>query len=128
MFLYGQAKRDEEGSGADVARAGLYHGREGGGGLPILRGIMSYGAFYSLYGFVCLDSAVGNGSYKFVMSVLVLFLRKKWDARRQAYRPLFGRSISKKSQVLCILNITPGSSTCFFVEECGNCMAVRPLL
>jgi hypothetical protein len=39
--------------------------------LPILRGIMSYGAFYSLYGFVCLDSAVGNGSYKFVTSDVV---------------------------------------------------------
>jgi len=32
------AKRDEEGSGADVARAGLYHGREGGGGLFLCSG------------------------------------------------------------------------------------------
>jgi hypothetical protein len=30
-----------------------------------------YGAFYSLYGFVCLDFAVGNGSYKFVTSDVV---------------------------------------------------------
>jgi hypothetical protein len=61
---------------------------------------MSYGAFYSLYGFVCLDFAVGNGSYKFVTSLmwslLVLFLRKKWDARRQAYRALFGEIYQQK--------------------------------
>jgi hypothetical protein len=29
-------------------------------------------------------------------SVLVLFLRKKWDARRQAYRPLFGEIYQQK--------------------------------
>lgn len=34
--------------------------------LSILRGIMSYGVFYSLYGFVYLNFVVGNGSYKFV--------------------------------------------------------------
>ncbi len=39
--------------------------------LPILRGIMSYGAFYSLYGFVYLDSTIGNESYKFVTSNVV---------------------------------------------------------
>jgi hypothetical protein len=39
--------------------------------LSILRGIMSYGTFYSLYGFFCLDSTVGNGSYKFLTSNVV---------------------------------------------------------
>jgi hypothetical protein len=32
------AKRDEEGSGANVAWAGLYHGQEGGGGLFLCYG------------------------------------------------------------------------------------------
>jgi hypothetical protein len=39
--------------------------------LPILHGIMFYGAFYSLYGFVCLDFTIGNRSYKFVTSDVV---------------------------------------------------------
>jgi hypothetical protein len=39
--------------------------------LSILHGIMSYGTFYSLYGFVYLDFVVLNGSYKFVTSDVV---------------------------------------------------------
>jgi hypothetical protein len=39
--------------------------------LLILRGIMSYNVFYRLYGFVYLDSIVGNKSYKFVTSNVV---------------------------------------------------------
>jgi hypothetical protein len=32
------AKRDEEGSGANIARAGLYHGQEGRGGFSLCFG------------------------------------------------------------------------------------------
>jgi hypothetical protein len=50
-------------------------GREGEGFSCVLAADSSwnyvYGAFYSLYGFVCLDFAVGNGSYKFVTSDVV---------------------------------------------------------